>query len=62
MNTVVKGLRFLSKPDLIFSDFTQSSKQQVVTETKFLSGLGEHHDAAVLELQSQTQAIVYYFV
>lgn len=47
---------------LSFPDCAQYSKQQVVTQTKFLSRLGVHHDAAVLALQSQTQATVCCFV
>ena len=48
--------------DLFLTDFAEYSKQQVVTQTKFLSRLGVHHDAAVLAIQSQTQATVYCFV
>lgn len=43
-------------------DFAQYSKQQVVTQTKFLSRLDVQHDAAVLVIQSQTQTTVYCFV
>jgi len=48
--------------DLFSPDFAQYSKQQVVTQTKFLSRLGVQHDAAVLAIQSQTQTTVYCFV
>lgn len=43
-------------------DFDEYSKQQVLTQTKFLSRLGVRHDAAVLAIQSQTQTTVYCFV
>ena len=48
--------------NLFSPDFAQYSKQQVVTETRFLSRLGVHHDAVVLAIQSQRQTTVYFFV